>query len=57
MNGLKRLCKKSNKFFGGATTTYLSWKHLAQRQQKVKNLAINSRVWLKDDPEKEMIVL
>ena len=57
MNGLKRICLKSNKTFGGATTTYLSWKHLAQRQQKVKNLAINSRVWLKDDPEKEMIIM
>lgn len=50
MDGLKRLCKKSDKYFGGATTTYETWSKLAQRQKKNKNLAKNSYVWIREDP-------
>lgn len=50
MDGLKRLCKKSDKCFGGATTTYETWSRLAQRQKKNKNLAKDSYVWIREDP-------
>jgi hypothetical protein len=50
MDGLKRLCNKSDKQFGGATTTYETWSKLAQRQKKSKNLAKNSYVWIREDP-------
>lgn len=50
MRGLKNLCKKSNKCFGGATTTYETWSKLAVRQKKQKNLAKDSHVWIREDP-------
>ncbi|GAB3040125.1 BsuBI/PstI family type II restriction endonuclease [Spirosoma pulveris] len=55
LTGLKRICLKSSKNFGGATTTYLTWKMFSARQQKHKNLADSSRVWILEDPQKEFI--
>ncbi len=56
MQGLHRICKHSEKTFGGATTTYLDWKKFAQRQKKENNLALESYVWIKESPEKQLKV-
>ena len=57
LQGLRRICEKSGKSFGGATTVYATWKRLAQRQGFVKNLARETYVWLQEDPEKVFKVL
>lgn len=53
IKGLFRICKKSNMQFSGATTTYLYWRTLAARQQRNKNLANNSMIWILEDPQKQ----
>lgn len=50
MKGLHNICKNSNMSFGGATTTYQTWKRCAARQHKEHNLCKNSFVWIKEDP-------
>lgn len=55
--GLKKICKKSKKSFGGATTTYATWKELAERQRKYKNLAEDSYIWIREDPGKHFRIL
>lgn len=54
--GLKAICEKSKKVFAGSTTTYMTWKAFAQRQQSVRNLADTSLVWILEDPEKQLKV-
>ncbi|GAA6280733.1 BsuBI/PstI family type II restriction endonuclease [Enterocloster bolteae] len=56
MQGLLRICQNSNKHFGGVTTTYETWKRLAARQKKEKNLVQQSYVWIKEDPTKQFFV-
>lgn len=54
--GLKAICTNSGKSFAGSTTTYMTWKAFAQRQQSVRNLANTSMVWIYEDPEKQLKV-
>ena len=56
MLGLKKICEQSGKIFGGATTTYLSWKEMAVRRHKYKNLANGSCVWIREDPGRYLII-
>lgn len=55
-NQLQALCKRCKKKLSGATTLYDSWKRFASRQAQVHNLCVGSRVWIKGDPTKELIV-
>lgn len=57
MRGLKSLCEKANKCFGGATTTYETWSKLAGRQKKNKNLAKDSYVWILEDPGRHIKII
>lgn len=56
LDGLHRICQNSEMNFGGATTTYPTWKKLAARQQKERNLEVNTYIWIKEDPEKQLLI-
>lgn len=56
LKGFKSICKNSNKIFGGCTTTYLDWKKYSNRQKTKNNLARGSFVWIKEFPEKQMLI-
>lgn len=56
LKGLKKICERSKKKFGGCTTTYYSWKKLSERQKTNNNLAPGSYVWIKECPEKQLLV-
>lgn len=57
LQGFIEICRKSNKKFGGCTTTYDTWNTFSRRQSKVKNLVPNSYVWINEDPEKQFFVI
>ena len=50
------ICKKSSKIFGGSTITYPTWQKFSSRQQKNRNLADKTKVWILDDPQKQFEV-
>nr|WP_279285921.1 BsuBI/PstI family type II restriction endonuclease [Clostridium sporogenes] len=52
MRGLKKICEKSRKKFGGATTTYIDYTTFAKRQDKNKNIALDSYIWIQCTPDK-----
>ena len=54
--GLKKICERAGQQFAGATTTYADWTKFASRQRANKNLHIDSRVWISEDPTKEFVV-
>ncbi|CBH22646.1 conserved protein of unknown function [Acetoanaerobium sticklandii] len=56
MRGLKAICYRSNLQFGGATTTYPTWKKMYSRQKSEDNLAVGSYVWIKESPERHMYI-
>lgn len=56
LNGFKRICDNSNKTFGGCTTTYFTWKRLYERQKIQNNLASGSHIWIRETPEKTLLV-
>ncbi len=49
---LKEFCNRQKKMFVGATTCYLDWKSAAKRQDKHKNLAIGTYLWIASDPSR-----
>ncbi len=55
-DGLKRICERSGKLMAGATTTYPDWKKFAVRQKANRNLCVDTRVWISEDPTKEFVV-
>lgn len=56
LKGFKKICEKSNKKFGGCTTTYNNWKKFAERQKTNNNLAQGTFVWIKECPEKQLLI-
>lgn len=56
LSGLREICRKSGKKFGGATTTYLTWKSTSSRQKSYQNLGDTSKLWIVEDPQKEFEV-
>lgn len=52
VEGLKTICKRSGKNYGGTTTTYETWKYFAARQKKINNLAPETYVWIRECPNK-----
>lgn len=56
LKGFKKICIKSNKKFGGGTTTYYTWKRLYERQNTNNNLAPGTYFWIKDCSEKTFYV-
>lgn len=53
---LSRLAKRCGKSGVGFTTTYRTWKDAAGRQQKNKNIAIDTYIWIEEDPSRQLMV-
>jgi hypothetical protein len=51
-----KLAERSNKKGAGFTTAYQNWKGCATRQEKNRNLAVNTYVWIQSDPSRQMLV-
>jgi hypothetical protein len=56
-NQLTGLAVRSGKSGIGFTTAYMNWKTAATRQQKHKNIAPDTYVWIAKDPSKQFHVL
>lgn len=53
---LSKLAKRCGKKGVDFTTAYRSWKDAASRQEKNKNLAVKSYIWIQSDPAKQFLV-
>lgn len=53
---LKKMAKRCGKKGVGFTTTYLTWKAAASRQDANRNLAMGSFVWIASDPSRQFEV-
>jgi hypothetical protein len=51
-----KLVERSGKKGVGFTTAYQNWKGCASRQEKNRNLAVNTYIWIQSDPSKQMLV-
>lgn len=55
VRNLLMLSERSGKRAIGFTTAYPTWKIAASRQGKVKNLAPNTYLWIREDPSKQFL--
>lgn len=53
---LKKMAKRCGKKGVDFTTTYRKWRDAATRQEKNKNLALDTYVWIRSDPGKQFLV-
>jgi len=53
---LSRLADRCGKSRIGFTTTYRTWKEAATRQQRHKNIAIDTYIWIEEDPSRQLLV-
>lgn len=51
-----KLARRSNKSSIGFTTTYRTYREAAIRQSKNKNIAIDSYIWVEEDPSRHLLV-
>ena len=49
-------CRRHNKNAIGFTTTYPSWKKMAERQSALKNIAHETYVWVQEDASKHIFI-
>lgn len=56
MAGMVRFAARCGKAGVGFTTAYRTWKDAAARQGAHRNLGVGSRVWIRDDPAKQLLV-
>lgn len=56
IKGFERICKNSNKNFGGCTTTYFTLKRFYERQSSQNNISQGSYFWIKEFAEKHFYV-
>ena len=56
VDGMKRFADRCGKAGVGFTTAYRTWKEAAARQAKHRNLAVETYLWLRDDPSKQLLV-
>ena len=54
---LRELAKRCGKTGIGFTTTYGNWRDAAVRQSAHKNLAVDTYVWIQDDPGKHFLAV
>ena len=54
VENLTKLAKRCGKAGIGFTTAYPDWKTAARRQASVKNLAVDSFLWIKEDGAKQL---
>ena len=56
VEGMKRFAARCGKAGVGFTTAYRTWKEAAARQGANRNLAMNTYLWIRDDPAKQMLI-
>jgi len=56
VRNMTALSKRHGKKGIGFTTTYNSWRDVASRQHKVRNIEIGTYIWLLEDPTRQMLV-
>ncbi|CNG20460.1 methyltransferase-endonuclease [Yersinia enterocolitica] len=56
VNNMTAFAKRNGKGDVGFTTTYQTWKKTAERQQKYKNIAHGTYIWIQEDPSKNLYV-
>ncbi|EAA2619708.1 hypothetical protein SKB45_001002 [Salmonella enterica] len=56
VNSMKAFSKRNGKSDVGFTTTYQTWKKIAERQHKYKNIAHGTYIWIQEDPSKNLYV-
>jgi hypothetical protein len=56
VKGMDSFAKRCGKKGVGFTTAYRTWREAAARQGAHRNLAVESRVWIRDDPAKQLLV-
>lgn len=54
---MRRMADRCGKSGVGFTTTYRTWKEAASRQGAHKNIAVNTYIWIQDDPAKQFKVV
>lgn len=54
MESMRAFASKNGKAGVGFTTTYPTWKKVAERQSKLKNLANGSYLWILEDPSRNI---
>lgn len=55
-NNLETFSKRHGKSSIGFTTTYPTWKKLAERQSQLKNIADGTYVWVQEDPSRNILI-
>lgn len=56
VKGMLAFAKRCGKSEVGFTTAYRTWKDVAVRQGKQRNIAIDTFIWIKEDPSKQLLL-
>lgn len=56
VDGMRRFAERCGKAGVGFTTAYRTWKEAAARQGVQRNLAVETHLWIRDDPAKQFLV-
>lgn len=57
VKGMVAFAKRCGKSGVGFTTAYRTWKDAAIRQGKHRNIAVDTFIWIKEDPAKQLLLL
>lgn len=55
-SSLQRFAERHNKSSIGFTTTYPTWRKVAERQSQLKNLADDTYLWIQEDPSRNIYI-
>ena len=56
VNGMQAFANRCGKNEVGFTTAYLTWKAAAARQATQRNIAVETYIWIRDDPSKQLLL-
>lgn len=56
VDGMRKFAERCGKAGVGFTTAYRTWKEAAARQGAHRNLAVETHLWIRDDPSKQLLV-
>lgn len=56
VDGMRKFADRCGKAGVGFTTAYRTWKEAAARQGAHRNIAVETYLWIRDDPAKQMLV-
>lgn len=56
VNGMKAFAQRCGKSGVGFTTAYRTWKEAAARQGAHRNIAVETYIWIREDPSKQLLL-